>query len=147
MPPHPPPPTQGFHYTSIGLWLLPSPRAPVSSLPPAAQSPRLCISTPTVPLFSPTAPFICLRLSRHLPPFPFCPSCTLPLLSQVSTLPVTLTLSPFSPSPPRSSAICHPSVSPSSDSSKLSLCSHVPTSLSRLHPPFPFLSLHFPECY
>lgn len=67
-PPHPPPPTQGFHYTSIGLWLLPSPRAPVSSLPPAAQSPRLCISTPTVPLFSPTAPFICLSLSRHLPP-------------------------------------------------------------------------------
>lgn len=78
-------------------------------------------------------------------PFPFCPSCTLPLLSQVSTLPVTLALSPSSP--PHSSAICHPSVSSSSDSSKLSLCSHVPTSLSRLHPPFPFLPLHFPECY
>lgn len=39
-------PDAGFHYTSIGFWLLPSPQAPVFSLPPAAQFPRLCISTP-----------------------------------------------------------------------------------------------------
>lgn len=44
----------GFHYTSIGLWLLPSLQAPLSSLPPAAQSPRLCISTPPWLLFLPS---------------------------------------------------------------------------------------------
>lgn len=47
-------PDAGFHYTSIGLWLLPSLRAALSSLPPAAQFPWLCISTPPSLLFLPS---------------------------------------------------------------------------------------------
>lgn len=89
-------PDAGFHYTSIGLWLLPFPRAPVSSLPPAAQSPRLCSPHPPTllsivslspPLFPPSvsvSPF-----SHHLPLFSFvlpvlCPPVRLNYLQYLS---------------------------------------------------------------
>jgi len=92
----------GFHYTSIGLWLLPPPQAPVSSPPTAAQSPRLDISKPSIP-FSPSC-FLHLSssFSHHLPLFCFVllVLCTSILTIFTVTQPVPPSFSILPPSAP-----------------------------------------------
>lgn len=142
-----------FHYTSIGLCLLPSLPAPVSLLPPAAQPPWLCYVFPSQNPFPPSCFFYLLVFFLTVSLFavlslPSSGSFLLTIVAIIQTV------------PPYAFLHCHPPfLSSCPASSFLSfalhlavarLCSHVSTSPSpsAIHlPSNPFLPLHFPECY
>ena len=159
-------PDAGFHYTSIGLWLLPFPRAPVSSLPPAAQSPRLCSPHPPPsspidslsPLLFPPSVSVS-PFSHHLPLFRFvlpvlCPPSVLTTYSICHPKPSLPPIRILPPSPPSFSSLSLSLLfSESSSLRLLPVLPHLAISLccarlsSLLSPSLPFLPLHFPECY
>lgn len=160
-------PDAGFHYTSIGLWLLPFPRAPVSSLPPAAQSPRLCSPHPPTllsivslspPLFPPSLSPLFLTISlfsalSFLSSAPLSVLTTYNICHPKPSLPSIRILPPSPPSLSFPFLSCSPSrhrcvfflyflTSPSPFAMLVSRLSSPP-----LSPSLPFLPFHFPECY
>lgn len=117
------PPNTGSRYTSIGLWLLPFPQAPVSSLPPGARCLQICILSPPLFFHFPPSVSVC-PLSRHLPLYS---------LSFLSSAPSVLTIySICHPNPPSSCSPSHPSspalgIVKAASSSWSSLLRHLPS--------------------